>query len=408
MPTGSLCAERNVIGTALSADITLRREDIKLVAVYAGSMHSTNPLHRIASTNSVTAADRMGQLSRQTSVTFGGGQLSNSTSIDHMVVDSNNGSVSDHTNDYTRRMMRRASSLDSNELDDNYHETASPKRSMSISFKEDTLPTTPVSNNINNHRISEGLTPIDTSGLDDRDSGINDREESGSLPPTPGKGTPSPGRSMGGKSPQLGGKRKIMSISHHLNTTTPTTGTTNATASTANTINEAHKHTKTTTTTSIAPAQESLSIYTGPLNQSALEKQQQQQQQQQHKDHSHHHNNHSNHTNSRSLSRHRTKTVAFTSSSNNLTSLSTYPSESHDEITRLLSKDGAPDMPYLTNTANTSNSYSNLNEDSTTATPRYSNTNDITTINDSINNILPHMTTHHHCVETETITVDRE
>ena len=136
------------------------------------------------------------------------------------------------------------------------------------------------------------------------------------------------------------------------------------------------------------------------MNQSVLEKQQQ------HKDNSHHH--HNNHTNSRSLSRHRTKTVAFTSSSNNLTSLSTYPSESHDEITRLLSKDGAPDMPYLTNTANTSNSYSNLNEDSTTATPRYSNTNDITNINDSINNILPHMTTHHHCVETETITVDRE
>ena len=33
MPTGSLCAERNVIGSALSADLTLLRGDIKAVAV---------------------------------------------------------------------------------------------------------------------------------------------------------------------------------------------------------------------------------------------------------------------------------------------------------------------------------------------------------------------------------------
>ena len=35
MPTGSLCAERNVIGSALAADITLSRKDIKVVAVYS-------------------------------------------------------------------------------------------------------------------------------------------------------------------------------------------------------------------------------------------------------------------------------------------------------------------------------------------------------------------------------------
>lgn len=35
MPTGSLCAERNVIGTALASDLTLLREDIKLIAVYS-------------------------------------------------------------------------------------------------------------------------------------------------------------------------------------------------------------------------------------------------------------------------------------------------------------------------------------------------------------------------------------
>lgn len=33
MPTGSLCAERNVIGTALAADLTLQRQDIRIVAV---------------------------------------------------------------------------------------------------------------------------------------------------------------------------------------------------------------------------------------------------------------------------------------------------------------------------------------------------------------------------------------
>ena len=35
MPTGSLCAERNVIGTALASDPSLRREDLKMVAVLA-------------------------------------------------------------------------------------------------------------------------------------------------------------------------------------------------------------------------------------------------------------------------------------------------------------------------------------------------------------------------------------
>jgi len=35
MPTGSLCAERNAIGTALAADMSLRRQDLRAVAVYA-------------------------------------------------------------------------------------------------------------------------------------------------------------------------------------------------------------------------------------------------------------------------------------------------------------------------------------------------------------------------------------
>ena len=35
MPTGSLCAERNVIGSAFADDVTLRRRDLKLIAVYS-------------------------------------------------------------------------------------------------------------------------------------------------------------------------------------------------------------------------------------------------------------------------------------------------------------------------------------------------------------------------------------
>ena len=35
MPTGSLCAERNVIGTALATNPDMRREDLKIVAVLA-------------------------------------------------------------------------------------------------------------------------------------------------------------------------------------------------------------------------------------------------------------------------------------------------------------------------------------------------------------------------------------
>ena len=39
MPTGTLCAERNAIGNALAANQTLRRQDIKAVAVL--SLHLT-------------------------------------------------------------------------------------------------------------------------------------------------------------------------------------------------------------------------------------------------------------------------------------------------------------------------------------------------------------------------------
>jgi hypothetical protein len=42
MPTGSLCAERNVIGTALAADFTLQRDGLRMIA---GAVHRTL-LHR--------------------------------------------------------------------------------------------------------------------------------------------------------------------------------------------------------------------------------------------------------------------------------------------------------------------------------------------------------------------------
>ena len=38
MSTGSLCAERNVIGSALAADITLTRADMRFLAVYSATL----------------------------------------------------------------------------------------------------------------------------------------------------------------------------------------------------------------------------------------------------------------------------------------------------------------------------------------------------------------------------------
>jgi len=85
MPTGSLCAERNVIGTALSADITLRRHDIKIVAVYAASMPSKAPLHRTSSTNSIM--DHRFALSKQNSINFGTTSGHDTAGAEHMDVD---------------------------------------------------------------------------------------------------------------------------------------------------------------------------------------------------------------------------------------------------------------------------------------------------------------------------------
>jgi cytidine deaminase len=44
MPTGSLCAERNVIGSALADDITLTRKDLKIIAVYSATIPSSDSI----------------------------------------------------------------------------------------------------------------------------------------------------------------------------------------------------------------------------------------------------------------------------------------------------------------------------------------------------------------------------
>uniref|UniRef100_A0A7S4AQE9 Uncharacterized protein n=1 Tax=Pseudo-nitzschia australis TaxID=44445 RepID=A0A7S4AQE9_9STRA len=62
MPTGSLCAERNVIGTALADNPSLRRQDLKMIAVLAvpnpkqpQSLTGTGGIPRPQSTNSMSS-----------------------------------------------------------------------------------------------------------------------------------------------------------------------------------------------------------------------------------------------------------------------------------------------------------------------------------------------------------------
>ncbi len=61
MPTGSLCAERNVIGSALADDITLRRQDLKMIAVY--SAPSLEPVSDKAKTDSRSSSSHKAERS---------------------------------------------------------------------------------------------------------------------------------------------------------------------------------------------------------------------------------------------------------------------------------------------------------------------------------------------------------
>ncbi len=80
MPTGSLCAERNVIGTALAMDPGLRREDLRMVAVLAvplktldnPSSRSTPPLGQYCvPTNELDSDEIMYQLSNNNNTNNG-------------------------------------------------------------------------------------------------------------------------------------------------------------------------------------------------------------------------------------------------------------------------------------------------------------------------------------------------
>lgn len=49
MPTGSLCAERNVIGSALADNLGLRRKDLRAIAVYSAGMLGSGKISRKSS-----------------------------------------------------------------------------------------------------------------------------------------------------------------------------------------------------------------------------------------------------------------------------------------------------------------------------------------------------------------------
>lgn len=56
LPTGSLCAERNAIGTAFAANMALKREDIKLVAVYSAAIEDKPKRRKDSDAADATAA----------------------------------------------------------------------------------------------------------------------------------------------------------------------------------------------------------------------------------------------------------------------------------------------------------------------------------------------------------------
>ena len=54
MPTGSLCSERNVIGTALAADHTLHRQHIRMIAVLSVTLKPSFPTVALATGSNVS------------------------------------------------------------------------------------------------------------------------------------------------------------------------------------------------------------------------------------------------------------------------------------------------------------------------------------------------------------------
>lgn len=65
MPTGSLCAERNVIGSALADDPTLMRQDIKVIAVYSVNMSASNASQSANAASEETRGQRSDSLPQE-------------------------------------------------------------------------------------------------------------------------------------------------------------------------------------------------------------------------------------------------------------------------------------------------------------------------------------------------------
>ena len=122
MPTGSLCAERNVIGSALADDLTLRRQDLKVIAVYSvGSLD-------ISETK--TRRERFGSYGSEDTLS----NMGSEHNYGHRIPMSASGGVTAETSPSTSRTMTpKSSSKQDIQLlsKDNYSEVRSSSRGLS-------------------------------------------------------------------------------------------------------------------------------------------------------------------------------------------------------------------------------------------------------------------------------------
>jgi len=97
MPTGSLCAERNVIGTALASNPKLKRQDLKCIAVLA--------VPQAPKPGSVPRSLRTASIGSASDYT-GGGSAKNSR---HNSIDESKSNLSTNASTLTEKQMRRES-----------------------------------------------------------------------------------------------------------------------------------------------------------------------------------------------------------------------------------------------------------------------------------------------------------
>ena len=108
MPTGSLCAERNVIGSALADDMTLLRSDLKVLCVYsAGFPDHTNEKNNRSGKEESVLLNTSGGINSITSsaektVRSGSGRESPLSAIKTNVIPTNGG-VDSSSSNITRR-----------------------------------------------------------------------------------------------------------------------------------------------------------------------------------------------------------------------------------------------------------------------------------------------------------------